>query len=180
MAVTSRDLHRRPTRAFPTPQRSGRKTPWLGNYHQSILYALLLILFVTSALPVLVEQGRIKLDDLRYGQPRTTHLSAYIGRGEEQGLPTHFMALNLNQRVVVFVMPGGDSTHAQVLNGPYLFGAREHLTPIALRVEDVNKDGLGDLMIGAKHEEVIYVNTGETFRLITGEERQALIKEVSP
>ncbi len=152
----------------------------LRSYGQSVLYAFLLILFVAAALPILVQEGRIKLDDLRYGRPRTTHLSAYVGHGEEQGLPTHFVALNLNQRVVVFVMPGGDSTRAQLLNGPYLFGAHEHLTPIALRVEDINKDGRGDLVIGAKQEEVIYLNTGETFRLITGEERQALTKEVYP
>ncbi len=136
---------------------------------------MLTLALVLAAMPVLIEQAHIWLDDVRYGRPRATHLSAYVGHGETAGRPTHFVAMNLNQRVVVLTMPGGDSAQTQILHGPYLFGASESLTPVSLRIQDMNQDGAGDLVIGVKHEEIIYINTGESFRLLTDAERQDLI-----
>ncbi len=174
MAVTSRSLARQPTRLIHNPSwRHGwLKRRWKALHQQLHMLTLVLILV---AMPVLAEHGRTWLDDVRYGRPRTIHLSAYVGHGETAGRPTHFVAMNLNQRVVVLMLPGGDSTQAQILHGPYLFGAGERLTPILLRIQDMNQDGARDLVVGIKHEEIVYINTGESFRLLTDTERQDLI-----
>jgi hypothetical protein len=102
-------------------------------------------------------------------------LTAHVGHNEQAGQPTHFVAMNLNRRVVVIELPGGDSTKAQTLQGPYLFGANEHLTPVTLRVEDLNNDRKKDLVIAVKNEEIVYINSGDAFRLITDQERQQLV-----
>ncbi|MDP9309878.1 MAG: hypothetical protein M3R24_03105 [Chloroflexota bacterium] len=172
MAVTGRDLHPQPagnTVAAPRIQwpqvQVDRQYLRIGG----------LILFGVILLNLALGRGQLWLDDLRYGRPRTMQLSEYVGHNERPGQPSHFVAMNLNRRVVVIELPGGDSSKAQTLQGPYLFGANEHLTPVLLRVQDVNNDKKGDLVIAVKNEEIIYVNTGDTFRLITDDERQQLV-----
>src|SRR2546422_5083199 len=36
--------------------------------------------------------------------------------------PSHFIFLNLNRHVVIVELPGGDSPHSRIYNGPTLFG----------------------------------------------------------
>jgi len=172
MAVTSRDLHRQPARTSPftVPRlRLPGGNAWLA--------PAVYIFLGVALLSVATGRAGIWLDDLRYGRPRTMQLSTYVGHGEQPGQPTHFIAMNLNRRVVVWELPGGDATKTRTLQGPYLFGAAEHLTPILLRVEDINADERPDLVVGVKNEEIIYINSGDSFRLITDEERQQLLEE---
>jgi hypothetical protein len=172
MAVTSRNLHRQPARKIAVGTFTWPRLPLQRN-RISLVAALLLSGLL---LQIAANHSRVWLDDLRYGRPRTTQLSAYVGHGEQPGQPTHFIALNLNRRVVVIALPGGDSSKAQTLQGPYLFGAHEDLTPVHLRVADVNQDTLDDLIISVKNEEIIYINSGESFRLINDEERARLLE----
>ena len=143
--------------------------------HRRGLQPVILFLMGLVGLTVLVQWGTLWLDDLRYGHPRTMQVSAFVGHPEPQGKPSHFIALNLNRQVVVLELPGGDSTKTQVLQGPTLFGANEELTPVTLRVAKVNQDDKPDLVLSIKREEIIYINTGETFRLITDDERRQLV-----
>ncbi len=174
MAVTSRSLH------STTPRRSAAKV--YAARRPLVKFGILEQLWKPAATVALVYltlllasgQGRIWVDDLRYGRPRTMQISGAVGHNEANGEPTHFVAMNLNRRVVVIEMPGGDATKAQVLQGPYLFGADEDLTPVRLRLSDVNHDGKNDLVINVKNEEMIYVNSGDNFHLITAAERQQL------
>lgn len=172
MAVTSRDLHKQPTRATVAAQ----PTQWPRvQVNRQYLQLGLLILLGFAMLQLLLGRGQTWADDLRYGRPRTTQVSAYVGHNEHPGQPTHFVAMNLNRRVVVIELPGGDSTKARTLQGPYLFGANEDLTPVLLRVQDVNGDTKGDLVIAVKNEEIIYINSDDSFRLINDAERQELL-----
>lgn len=169
MAVTSRDLHQQPARStgVASPMR------WsLVQVNRQYLHMGLLIVLGVMLANLLLGRGQTWLNDIRYGRPRTMQLSARVGHNEDGGQPTHFVAMNLNRRVVVIELPGGDSAKARTLQGPYLFGANEDLTPVVLRVNDVNGDTKGDLVIAVKNEEIIYINTGDTFRLITDAERQ--------
>ncbi|HEX6288160.1 MAG TPA: hypothetical protein VFZ66_03170 [Herpetosiphonaceae bacterium] len=171
MAVTSRDLHQQPTRkSMPA---APVRWPQVQATRQHIQVGIVVVLgFIV--LNLLIGRGQTWLDDMRYGRPRTMQLSAYVGHNEQAGQPSHFVAMNLNRRVIVIELPGGDSAKAQTLQGPYLFGAHEDLTPVTLRVKDLNSDQKGDLVIAVKNEEIIYINTGETFRLITDDERRQL------
>ena len=177
MAVTSRDLHASgklcqqvlpptPTaRAYPAYPATSR-TPYL-------LTVLLCIVVLALAANSLITWGQVKLDDMRYGRPRTMHLSGFVGHDDANGTPTQLVAMNLNRRVVVFEIPGGDVSKTRTLTGPYLFGANEDLTPVKLRLAYVNNDREQDLIVSAKNEEIIYINENQNFRLINDGERAA-------
>lgn len=133
-----------------------------------LIGALAIVLYfgITS----LLAWTQIKLDDLHYGRPRTSQLDAFVGHGEANGTPTHFMALNLNRRVTIMEFPGGDVTKPQAIVGPTLYGRDEDLTVIKLRVEDINGDDKPDLTVQVKDERLAYINDGTAFRPITTEE----------
>lgn len=116
----------------------------------------------------------MKADDLSYGRPRTFQLDAYVGHNESAGNPSHFIAINLNHQVVVIELPGGDVSKARSISGPYLFGSGEDLTPVTLEVRDVNGDQRPDLLVDIKREQIVYINSGADFHLITAEERAGL------
>ncbi len=170
MAITSRDLHQ------PTPPRVGNVPNWKPRLEalRPYIHIGLGLLIAYAALSLLLGWGRIWMDDLRYGRPRTQQISGIVGHNESAGQPTHFIAMNLNRRVVVIEMPGGDVSKAQTLQGPYLFGANEDLTPVGLKLHDINGDTKQDLVVSVKNEEIIYINTGDSFRLINADERQSL------
>lgn len=174
MAVTSRELHkssaRRSSARNLAEKRRGMDFGILRAYSKPI--AVVAVAYVV----LLFASGRatIWLDDLRYGRPRTMQIEGLVGHNEATGNPTRFVAMNLDRRVVVMELPGGDASKTQILQGPYLFGADEHLTPVRLQLNDVNGDTRPDLIISVKNEEIIYINAGETYRLINDEERQQI------
>ncbi|GAC1364553.1 MAG: hypothetical protein NVS4B8_09940 [Herpetosiphon sp.] len=172
MAVTSRELHsnayarRQIMRPLPVGRVYGpiNRLPYLMTL---ALCALALLVVGNAAL----QWGQVRLDDLRYGRPRTTHLEGWVGHNEGGGNQTQFVAMNLNRQVIVFEIPGGDVSQTRTLKGPYLFGANEDLTPVHLKLAYVNDDKDIDLVISVKNEQIIYINDKGTFRLITAQER---------
>ena len=139
----------------------------------ALVYLLLLILGYLLITPV-IGWGQRRLDDLRYGFPRTTQLDGFVGHGEEGGTPTHLFALNLRRQVSILEIPGGDTGQVRVLAGPYLVGADgEYVTP-HLSLEDMNGDGQADLLLQVREEIVVYINDNGSFRLITPAERALL------
>lgn len=172
MAVTSRDLHSTST----LRRQVVRPTPMAHSYVPAARLPYLLMLLLCGVALVLVgnsllQWGQVKLDDMRYGRPRTMHLSGWVGHNEGAGHMTQFVAMNLNRRVVVFEIPGGDASQTRTLTGPYLFGANEDLTPVQLQLQYVNSDKDIDLVINVKDEQIIYINQPDGFRLINDEER---------
>lgn len=174
MAVTSRDLHNTGTLrrqvSQPIPVARSYRTASRMPYMLTLLLCLFALLIMANSV---VSWGQTKLDDLRYGRPRTMQLSGFVGHNESAGIPTQFVAMNLNRRVVVFEIPGGDVAQTRTLTGPYLFGANENLTPVRVRLDDVNTDKAPDLIVSVKNEEIIYMNEAGSFRLIKPEERVA-------
>jgi hypothetical protein len=132
---------------------------------------MLAIYVLVSAI---VSWGSVRIDDMRYGRPRTTQLSAVVGHEGDTGQATHFIAMNLNRQVVVLELPGGDASQVRSLPGPYLFGAGEDLTPVAMSLQDVDGDGQADLLLDVRSERIVYLNKDGSFRLPTGEEQRKL------
>ncbi|NJK81044.1 MAG: VCBS repeat-containing protein [Chloroflexaceae bacterium] len=118
-----------------------------------------------------------KLNDWRYGFPRSATVVAYVGHGDERVMPTWIQALNLNGQISVLVAPGGDVEQLQVLQGPYLVGLNSQYEVARPAVRDVNSDGHVDLLVTVRGEILIYINEDGTFRPISAEERANLIEE---
>jgi hypothetical protein len=136
------------------------------------LVGVVVLYLVVSAV---VHWTQVTMDDLAYGRPRTTHLAAAVGHNNDSpAQPTSFIGLNLNRQVTVFEIPGGDTSKATVINGPYLFGEGEDLTPVQLDTVDVNGDGKLDLMVSVKDEQLVFINDNGSFRAMTAEEKTQL------
>jgi hypothetical protein len=170
MAVQSRDLRNERRTPLSLPVKN------VGNVAY-IITGILALLAVYVLLSSLIGAGRVLVDDVMYGRPRTFHLTANVGRPEEANAPTHLIAMNLDRQVVIVEIPGGDSSKVRTLPGPYLFGAGENLTPVTMRLADMNGDGAQDLIVRVKDEEMVYVNRDNSFTLITAEERQQLLQQ---
>jgi hypothetical protein len=168
MAVSTRGFDHSSEQQLVAHDSTSRVTRWT-------IWAL-----TAAALTVLLGQlagaGRILLDDLRYGRPRTYQLSAYIGRPEEIAAGSHLIAVNLDRQVIILEVPGGDTARMRTIPGPYLVGAGEDLTPVTMLLRDENADHLPDLLIHIKNEELLFLNRGDTFSVPTATERQALLE----
>jgi hypothetical protein len=138
--------------------------------------AAVMMVVLYAVVSAAVQWTQVKLDDLQYGRPRTMQLDAYVGHNEADGVPSHFVAMNLNRRVTIIEMPGGDSAKISTILGPYLFGQGEDLTPITMSSTDLNGDELADLSVNVKNEQLLYINDGTTFHLASTEERLAIQK----
>jgi len=126
-----------------------------------------------------VQWGHVKMDDLQYGRPRTMQIDAYVGQNETEGVPSHFIAMNLNRRVTIVEMQGGDPSKVNTIIGPYLFGQGEDLTPVQISAQDVNGYNKADLIVSVKNEQLLYLNDGTTFKLATPDERAAIEKNLA-
>jgi hypothetical protein len=126
-----------------------------------------------------LQWGQVKMDDMQYGRPRTTQMDAYVGQNEAGGVPSHFIAMNLNRRVTIIEMQGGDPTKVNTIIGPYLFGQGEDLTPVQIAAQDVNGDNKADLVVTVNNEQLLYLNDGTNFTLATPEERAAIENDLA-
>lgn len=169
MAVTSRSIR--------SARRVWAENPGVQRNLHALTYGVTLVLGALAAytlIGLLVGRVTMLVDDMRYGYPRTSHVEAFVGHGETAGQPTHLIAMNLNRQVVILEMPGGDPAQVRSINGPYLFGADEHLTPVILSVADVDGDSAPDLLLDIRRERIIYLNRDGGFRLPTAEEQAQL------
>src|SRR4051794_9531984 len=72
------------------------------------LYGLLAAVAVVAlylVVSTVVSWTQLRLDDMQYGNPRTTHLDAIVGNGDSAAAPTHFIAINLNRQVSIIEIP---------------------------------------------------------------------------
>jgi len=139
--------------------------------------ALLLLLAIVVGYQLLsgvVNWSHVKLDDLRYGYPRSYQTDGFVGFGESNGQPTHFVALNFHKQIEVYIVPGDDPSHVAVIKGPSLFGAADDYAPVTLRLVDVNQDGYPDLVVSVDNQQAVFIDEPKlgTFRALAPNERQ--------
>ena len=164
------------------PTRNSRRISPAGGIRQALsswwaaalTYLLLLVLGYLLLTPVFAW-GQRRLDDVRYGFPRSTQLDALVGHDKAGGEPTHLIALNLRGQVSILELPGGDPAKTRALVGPYLVGADGPYVVPHLALEDVSGDGQVDLLLQVREEIVVYINENATFRLMTPAERAQLV-----
>ena len=175
MAVSSRDL-RSTVRSSGNSARPLVVAPPVSlNTFIYLITGLLGLLAIYAIMGHVVTWGRERIDDVRYGTPRTFHMDAVVGLGDSESSPSHFIAMNLNRQVVVLQIPGGDASQAHTITGPYLVGAGEDKTPVLLSFDDVNHDGTRDMIVNVKNEAIVFVNRDGQFQEMTPEERAQLM-----
>ncbi len=102
--------------------------------------------------------------DIAYGLPRTYQTDQVVGHSDSTGHPTHFIAVNLNARITIIEIPGGDSQHARIYSGPTLFSDNGDTIPVTLEFYDVNGDGKVDMIVHVGDQKIIYLNDGTQFK----------------
>jgi hypothetical protein len=110
-----------------------------------------------------VNWWNVTQDDIHYGRPRTFQIDQRVGHNDE-GTPSHFIAINLNRRIEVIEFPGGDAAHARVYFAMTLFGDGEDLAVVILNFKDVNGDGKPDMIVTVGDTHYVFINDSGQFR----------------
>jgi hypothetical protein len=111
------------------------------------------------------------LDDIHYGRPRTLQTDAWVGHNEQTGIPSHFIAINLNRHIEIIEISGGDASHTHIYSGPELYEAGGDLVPVTLKFVDANGDHKLDMIITFGGSRLVYINDGTGFRPMLPSER---------
>lgn len=111
------------------------------------------------------------MDDIRYGRPRTFQTDAWVGHNEQTGVPSHFIAINLNRHIEIIETPGGDASHARIYMGPQLYGANDDLVVVTLSFVDVNNDHKPDMVVNFQGSRMVFINDQGGFRPLLPAER---------
>jgi hypothetical protein len=153
------------TRDFITPRRHAHPLLYLG-------IGMLAMLVLWTLLSAALGWFTTTLDDIRYGRPRTVQTDAWVGHNEQTGVPSHFIAMNLNGHIEIIEISGGDAAHTRVYVGPQLYGKGNELVPVTLQFVDVNSDSKPDMVISFQGSRSIFINDQGAFRPIQPGERQ--------
>jgi hypothetical protein len=153
----------------PKPTTSAVAQPTTKSHSQPRLHWLVLLGLGMMIALALVLVGQLATswlmttwDDLHYGRPRTFQVDAYVGH-ESGKTPSHFIALNIQGRLEVIELPGGDATHAHIYLGPQLVGADADLLPATIHFVDSRHDHHPDMLVQAGSIQVIFRNANGTF-----------------
>ncbi len=130
----------------------------------AVIVGMLVMAAFVVALSTIGSWWQVHQDDVTYGRPRTFQIDAVVGHNDSPSNPSHFIFVNLNRHVVIFELPGGDSTHARIYNGPTLFGDGQNLTPVTAEFRDVNGDGKPDMIVHIQDQRLVFINDGTQFR----------------
>src|SRR5260221_3054892 len=99
-----------------------------------------------------------------YGNPLTYQTDQIVGHADSTDHPTHFVAINLNSRVTIIEIPGGDTSHARIYSCPTLYSDNGDSIPVTLEFKDVNGDGKVDMIVHIGDKQIIYLNDGTQFK----------------
>ncbi len=102
--------------------------------------------------------------DATYGFPRTYQIDEVVGHADSTDHPTHIIFINLNGRVVIIELPGGNVAHARIYNGPAIIGDNPAQIPVTAEFQDVNGDGKIDMLVHVGNQQFTYINDGTEFK----------------
>jgi hypothetical protein len=102
--------------------------------------------------------------DSTYGMPRTYQTDQVVGHSDSTSHPTHFIAVNLNSKITIIEIPGGNNQHARIYSGPTLYSDNGDQTPVILEFYDVDGDGKVDMIVHIGDQKIVYLNDGTQFK----------------
>lgn len=136
------------------------------NFHWLLFVGIAMIIMIIGwvAFNALGSWWQTTQDDWHYGRPRTFQTDAVVGHNDSAANPSHFIAVNLHRHVLIVELPGGDASKARIFNGPILIGPGQDLAPVTLTFQDVNGDGLPDMIVNVQDAHFMFINTKGTFQ----------------
>lgn len=152
---------------IPPRNNSGRlRNSQRAGFHWLVFVGLAMFIMIIGwiAFSALGSWWQVTQDDWHYGRPRTFQTDAVVGHNDSPRNPSHFIAVNLNRHVLIVELPGGDSTKARIYSGPVLIGQGQDLAPVTLSFQDVNGDGLLDMIVNVQDAHFVYINDSGIFR----------------
>lgn len=132
---------------------------------------MIAMLILWTLLSSVIGWFNTTMDDIRYGRPRTFQTDAWVGHNEQTGVPSHFIAINLNRHIEIIETPGGDASRARIYMGPQLYGANDDLVVVTLRFMDVNNDHKPDMIVSFQGSRIVFINDQGGFRPLQPSER---------
>ncbi|HTK06170.1 MAG TPA: hypothetical protein VL485_03295 [Ktedonobacteraceae bacterium] len=124
---------------------------------------MLIALFLVVATQLTGNWLSNTVDDIRYGNPRTFQIDAFVGH-ETGKTPSHFIALNLHGRIQIIELPGGDATKAKIYPGPQLYDANAERIPVKLQFIDTHHNHRPDMYVQFGGTQIIFRNTPTGFQ----------------
>jgi hypothetical protein len=122
-----------------------------------LLIALGALLYLVYALmSTAIAWTTIKLDDIRYGYPRTFQMNGVLSARTTGVQRAHFLVRNLQGRVWITIVPDDTAGRELVIEGPQLLGKDRNLAPPTLALQDVNRDGYADLGLHVAGKTFLY------------------------
>ncbi len=136
------------------------------NFHWLVFAGLAMLIMIVGwvAFNALASWWQTTQDDWHYGRPRTFQTDAVVRHNDSAIHQSHFIAVNLNRHVLIVELPGGDATKARIFNGPILVGSGQDLAPVTLSFQDVNGDGLLDMIVNVQDAHFVFLNGNGTFQ----------------
>lgn len=142
------------------PEHPPRKIHWL--FYVGVGMVIAASVWVAST--YLTNWWTLHREDATYGNPRTYQVDQVVGHDDSTSHPTHFIFLNLNGRVVIIELPGGNVSHARIYNGPAIIGDNPAQTPVTAEFQDVDGDGKIDMIVHIGNQQFTYLNGGTQFK----------------
>lgn len=162
---TSTIDYRNRTRDMGNPKRTQlvrQRRPYVGRLLFFLGVGLLLVILGVLAIQALGNWWQLHTDDVTYGRPRTFQIDQYVGHGDSQTNPAHFIALNLNGTVVVLEV---NAQHPQLDKSYYVTTGTDSLKPVTLSFPTINGKQYMYVTIGDPNAAytVAFVNNGTQF-----------------
>lgn len=150
------------TKITSLPRKQKVRSFWL---RLPTLTGMAIVLFLMIIGPQIVSWCQVRWDDMHYGNPRTFQTDAFVGHGsKDSSKPSHFIIINFNRKIEVIEFPGGDPTKAQMYVVASLYSSEQDLLPATGSFQDLNHDGLLDMIVFFQSAQIVYLNTGVGFK----------------
>ena len=123
---------------------------------------LFLVIIGVIAIQALGNWWERHTDDVTYGFPRTYQTDQFVGHGDSQAHPDHFIALNLNGTIVVLEV---NAQHPQLDKSYYVTTGTDPLKPVTLAFPTIDGKQYMYVTIGdpTAAYTVAFVNNGTQF-----------------
>ena len=140
-----------------------QRRPLVGRLLLMLGFSLFALILAVLALQALGNWWQRHTDDVTYGYPRTYQTDQYVGHGDSQAHPNHFIALNLNGVVVVLEV---NPQHPQLDKSYYVTTTSDPLNPVTVTFPTIDGKQYMYVSVGDLSNNpytVSFVNDGKEF-----------------